>query len=286
MKFVTYNIQYGKGKDGKTDLDRIVGEIAGADIIALQEVERLWPRSGNVDQVQFFAKHLTDYYQVFGPGVDLHIDGSTPAQNARRQFGNMLLSRYPILTSRHHLLPKYGSTGALSVQRSTVEATVQCADHLMRLYSVHLTHLSSTTRLPQVDRLLDIHFDAPAEGTAISGDLSNMDWAESMGPQLVPYNAIMMGDFNFQPHSPEYELMVGPMSDYGGRIANPQGFVDAWSEVGHDIATGITSDVHDIPARLDYCFVSNALKHRITSCVVDDQATGSDHFPVWTEIDL
>jgi len=286
MKFVTYNIQYGKGQDGKSDLDRIVGEIVGADIIALQEVERLWPRSGNVDQVQFFAEHLTDYYWVYGPGVDLHFDGSTPTQNARRQFGNMLLSRYPILASRHHLLPKYGSTGALSVQRSTVEATAQCDDHLVRLYSVHLTHLSSTTRLPQVDRLLDIHFDAPAEGAPISGDLGNLDWAASMGPQVVAADAILMGDFNFQPDSPEYELMVGPMSDYGSRIANPQGFVDAWCEAGHDITAGFTSDVHDIPARLYYCFVSNALKHRITSCTVDDLATGSDHFPVWTEIDL
>lgn len=51
MKLVTYNIQFGKGLDGRVDLDRIADEIRGADIIALQEVERFWPRSGNTDQV-------------------------------------------------------------------------------------------------------------------------------------------------------------------------------------------------------------------------------------------
>jgi len=37
MKIVTYNIQYGRGKDGRFDLERIAEEIGGADLIALQE---------------------------------------------------------------------------------------------------------------------------------------------------------------------------------------------------------------------------------------------------------
>ncbi len=50
MKIVTYNIQFGLGKDGHFDLERVAGEVDGADIIALQEVERNWERSGYVDQ--------------------------------------------------------------------------------------------------------------------------------------------------------------------------------------------------------------------------------------------
>ncbi|WP_423909087.1 endonuclease/exonuclease/phosphatase family protein [Candidatus Spongiihabitans sp.] len=288
MKFVTYNIQYGKGKDGQVDLERSINEIAGADIIALQEVERLCPHRGNVDQAQVIAEGLRDYYWVYGAGVDLHVAGGTPTQNARCQFGNMLLSRQPILTSRHHLLPKYGSTDALSIQRSTIEATVQCGTRLLRLYSVHLTHLSSATRLPQVEALLSIHRNAVFEGAPISGDLRSFDWANdvSAGSQIVPDEAIMLGDFNFQPDSPEYDLLVGPSSDYGGRIANPQGFVDAWCAAGHDLGGGFTSGVNDQPVRLDYCFVSNSLQHRVHDCYVDDNAIASDHFPLCTEIDL
>jgi len=42
MKIVTYDIQLGLGKDGRNDLARIAREVDGADIIALQEVERNW----------------------------------------------------------------------------------------------------------------------------------------------------------------------------------------------------------------------------------------------------
>ena len=286
MKFVTYNIQYGKGQDGQTNLERIVEEVAGADVIALQEVERFWPRSGNVDQVQWIADRLRDYFWVYGAGVDVHIDETSPTHHARRQFGNMLLCRRPILSSRHHLLPKYASTGPLSIQRSALEATAQCGGRLLRLYSLHLTHLSATTRLPQVEALLDIHFNAAFEGAPISGDVSGLDWAAGAASQTVPPEAIMLGDFNFQPDSAEYDQMVGPLSDYGGRIANPCGLVDAWCTAGHDPATGFTSDVNHQPARLDYCFISNALQSSVRECRVDTQASGSDHFPLWTELDL
>jgi endonuclease/exonuclease/phosphatase family metal-dependent hydrolase len=45
IKLVAYNIQYTKGKDYRYDVDRIVQAIKGADVIALQEVERFWKRS-------------------------------------------------------------------------------------------------------------------------------------------------------------------------------------------------------------------------------------------------
>ena len=61
MKFVTYNIQYGLGRDGRYDLDRTAKVIEGADFIALQEVERFWKRSENVDQVAELIKRLPDF---------------------------------------------------------------------------------------------------------------------------------------------------------------------------------------------------------------------------------
>lgn len=287
MNFLTYNIRYAEGRDGKNDLPRILAEIAGADVIALQEVDRHWPRSGNIDQARAIADGLGDYYWAYGAGVDLHAPEAGPA-GGRRQFGNMLLSRQPLLACRHHLLPKYGSTGPLSIQRSALEATLRCGGRLLRVYSVHLTHLSGATRLPQVEALLAIHANAAFEGAAISGDLgAQSDFADaSAGAQSVPEEAVMLGDFNFQPDSPEYARMAGPLSDYGGRITNPKGFVDAWCAAGGDAAGGFTSGVGGRPARLDYCFVSSALRERITACRVETRAAGSDHFPLWTQIAL
>ncbi len=44
MKLVTYNIQFGRGKYDRFDLARIAKAVNGADIIAMQEVERFWNR--------------------------------------------------------------------------------------------------------------------------------------------------------------------------------------------------------------------------------------------------
>ncbi len=286
MKFVTYNIQYGTGRDGKVDLSRIIDEVTGADVIALQEVERFWPRTGNVDQVKHFTDHFSDYYTAYGPGVDMHIEGTPPSDSNRRQFGNMILSRYPLEYCRHHLLPKHGSIGPLSIQRSTIEASIKINQTLLRIYSVHLTHLSPATRLPQVAKLLDIHHSAVHQGYPIEGNLTGMDWESGVSNQTVSANAILFGDFNFQPDSEEYSHMVGPVCDYGGHITSTTGFVDAWSEVGHDKMQGFTSEANKKPARLDYGFVSSAIRQKIRKCWVDDQATGSDHFPVWLEMEL
>ena len=286
MKCVTYNIQYGKGRDNRIDLSRIGDEISGADLITLQEVDRFWPRSGNIDQVQYFRDRFNDYYCVYGAGVDLHVPGSKPEDRQRRQFGNLILSRYPLETFRHHLLPKHGSIGPLSLQRSAIEATIIINGFPVRIYSVHLTHLSAATRLPQVDRILEIHRQAVHEGHAVGGNLSGMDWESGVSNQSVAEHAILFGDFNFQPDSEEYLKMVGPISDYGGHITSPCGFVDAWRQCGNDKFEGPTGEVNDIPARLDYAFVSSAIRHRVTGCRVDESATGSDHLPVWVEFEL
>ena len=55
MKLVSYNIQYGFGGDGRYDLTRAARVVEGADIIALQEVERHWRRTNLDDQPAILA---------------------------------------------------------------------------------------------------------------------------------------------------------------------------------------------------------------------------------------
>ncbi len=90
MKLVGYKIQYSRGRDGRYDLARVACVVDGADIIALQEVERFWPRTGMADQSAELSALLPGYYWVYGPGFD--IDASTAqggvVENRRRQFGH------------------------------------------------------------------------------------------------------------------------------------------------------------------------------------------------------
>ena len=268
MKLVTYNIQYGRGRDGKFDLPRIADDIAGADVVALQEVERFWRRSGFVDQPAMLAELLGMPHWVYGAGIDLHLEpgGESVPAGSRRQFGNMLLSRTPLRWARNHLLPKHASTGPMSLQRSALEGVIDTAIGGLRVYSVHLTHLTAQTRLPQIQRLLTIHADACREGAPIAcGDISE-EWVDAGLPQAMPREALFMGDFNMAPGSPEYELMVGPNSSYGGRLSNPEGLVDAWTACGHEESSGnTTASSSRAPVRLDYCFLSTALSPRLRS---------------------
>ncbi len=283
MKFMTYNIQFGRGLDGVYDLDRIARTVESADVIALQEVERYFPRSGNVDQVSQLAKRLKFHHWVYGAGVDISADEFLPdgeVVHRRQQFGNMLLSKTPIITSRNHLLPKYASVGPLSIQRSALEGVIDCGSCRLRIYSVHLTHISDTIRLQQIERLLAIDNNAVIEGGPISGNPANTDFAGQADVSTLPRHSILMGDFNFTPDSREYTRIVGPKSDYGGRVVNPEGFVDAWRAKGNPEMSGVTARRRGEDVRMDYCFVHQTISDRIGPVKILSHAEGSDHKPV------
>ena len=288
VQVVTYNIQYGLGKDQRYDLARIAGEVAGADIIALQEVDRHWQRSGCVDSPAVLAAHLPEHHWVYGPNFDMdasYRDGRGRLVNRRRQFGTMILSRLPIVSSRNHPLPKYGTLTQHSIQQGALEAVIVTERAgPVRLYSVHLSHLGPAARLPQVEALLDIHESAPAEGGAWCGGHPDPDagWTEGDMPPM-PAAALLLGDFNFAWSGPEYERIVGPASPGLGRLNRRDGFVDAWVAAGHREDEGATIAAG---RRVDFCFASPVLAERVRDCRVDDGATGSDHQPLWVEIDL
>ena len=288
MKFVTYNIQYGLGKDNRYDLARIAREVENADVICLQEVERHWQRSGCVDAPAVLGSHLPEHHWVYGANLDMDASYRDPAGrlvNRRRQFGTMILSRSPIVSSRNHLLPKYGTLTQHSIQQGALEAVIVTERAgPVRVYSVHLSHLSITARMPQIEALLHIHARAPGEGGAWCGGHPDpaAGWTEGEMPPM-PADAMLMGDFNFEWSSPEYDRVVGPPTARFGRLNRLTGFVDAWAAAGHGENTGATISSGQ---RIDFCFVSPSLARRVLSCRVDNDAVGSDHQPVWVEADF
>lgn len=288
MKLVSYNIQYGLGQDGQYDLERIARAVGDADVIALQEVDRFWQRSGSVDQPAVLAAHLPEHHWVYGANLDMdasyrNADGALV--NRRRQFGTMLLSRAPILSSRNFPLPKLGLADNHSIQQGALEAVIDTARGPVRIYSIHLSHLCSETRLPQVDTILDIHRRAPGEGGAWCGGHPDpaSGWTEGDMPPM-PADAILMGDFNCEPDSAEFEALTGPVAGKYGRLRPLGGFVDAWEAAGN--APGDGKTILDRDVRIDHCFVSTGLHAQVIGARIDNSALGSDHFPLWIDINL
>ncbi|MQA98750.1 MAG: hypothetical protein GEU78_00410 [Actinobacteria bacterium] len=52
MRVATFNVHHCEGRDGRIDIERVASAIDGfeADLVALQELDRNRPRSGDVDQ--------------------------------------------------------------------------------------------------------------------------------------------------------------------------------------------------------------------------------------------
>jgi endonuclease/exonuclease/phosphatase family metal-dependent hydrolase len=286
-RLASYNIQYGTGKDGRVDIERIVGEIGGADVVAMQEVDRFWTRSGMTDQVLAIVERMPDHHWVYGPGVDLdasYRDDAGRLHNRRRQFGNLVLSRFPIHASRNHLLPKFGLVAQLSIQRSALDAVIAFPNGPVRVASVHLAHAAEPERLAQVRRLRALHRHAGRDGGVLSG--ARGAWREDGPPPPAPRASILMGDFNMTPHEAAYAAMAGPNDPKYGRVTTLDGYLDAWIQGGGAADGGHTKFEETGDRRIDYAFVSADLADRIGAVRVDRAAQGSDHQPLWLEIDL
>ena len=92
---MTFNIHHGEGVDQKIDIRRIADIInkSGADIVALQDVDRWVPRSGKMDVISALSDQTGMTY-AFAANFDL--DGGTS--------GNGVLTRFPILEEKSHTM--------------------------------------------------------------------------------------------------------------------------------------------------------------------------------------
>lgn len=288
MRLVGYNTQFSRGRDGRIDIDRMVAAVKDADILALQEIERHWQRSGEADQPAEIAARFPRHHWVYGPYFD--VDASSVAAdgtvtNRRRQFGVMTLSRWPILSSRLHVLPKFATGPVFNMVAGFLETVIDAPGGILRHYNLHLTDVTPDERMAQIVRLFEVLWSAPKEGGAWTG--SDADW-QTDNPPPMPTDAILTGDFNLVAGSPEYDSLVGPKDrDFGyGRVDVSHRLVDAWVATGHGENEGITfppAQGYVRGFRIDYTFVTLDLASRLKKCWIDNDAPGSDHQPVWIE---
>lgn len=289
IRFVTYNTQYCTGLDGRTDVQRITDEVRGADVICLQEIDRFWNRTGYADQAADIAECFPDYYWAYGAAMD--VDASYRATtgrlvNRRRQFGNMVLARWPLLMVRNHMLPKLQLRTPMSLQRAALETVVDLPDGACRVVSVHLAHAAVSERQLQIERLLSILRQAPNDGGAWSGRAIPEGWDLDGPPQPQPARTIVMGDFNIVPESEEYARICGSVDPIHGSLSTVVDFVDLWRAPENANADGATYHGHERSKRLDYVFVTSELADRLGRIWVEQSATGSDHKPLWAELSL
>jgi endonuclease/exonuclease/phosphatase family metal-dependent hydrolase len=96
LRVLAFNTHHGEGLDGELDLERIgrLIESTRADLVALQEIDRLVERTGFIDQADEYAEHA---------GLEPLFGAFMSYQGG--QYGMALLSGLPILDWANHRLP-------------------------------------------------------------------------------------------------------------------------------------------------------------------------------------
>ena len=284
MKLITWNIQWGCGLDERVDLARIVRrarELADFDVLCMQEVADNFPApglAGNDDRDQFaeLAQLLPGYRRVEGYGVDLAGDGAR-----RRRFGNVIFTRYSVLSARRHALPWPPDGARRTMPRVAVEATLQAPMGPVRVTTAHLEYHSEVQRRAQAVRLRNLHDEACQRAAQPGIDTRDGSPFEAT-PQTL--HAILAGDFNFPPENAAYGDIQSPLAGNGPR------YRDAWPLLHHHQPHTPTFCVHSdryskTPYCCDFVFVSDALAERVRSLEVDSVTRASDHQPVVFEVD-
>lgn len=281
MKLVSWNIQWARGCDRQVSVRRIADTIrAGgdADVICLQEVavgHDALPGLSGEDQVAQFMAEFPGHAAVFAPGSDQPGEGGRP-----RQFGNLLLSRLPVRAVWRRLLPWPADPSVPSMQRAVAEAALEAPGGPLRVLCTHLEYYSPLQRTAQVEALRALSAEALAHAGAPPAE---KDGNTAFLPPLRPAAALLCGDFNCEPDSAEYRLLVERSGQPGAD------WVDLWRHLHparpHAHTVGLHgADWPDRPYCCDFAFATPALLPRVSDLHVDTATDASDHQPVWVEL--
>lgn len=154
LKLASYNIHGAVGRDGRCIPKRIVEVLAelDADIVALQEVESA---TSGFDMLGYLRTE-TGMHALHGPTL-LRPD---------TEYGNGLLTRYPIADSRRIELSVAGHE-----PRGAIDAEINVDGALLRVVATHLG-LTPSERRKQIQRLLAAFESDRPLATVLMGDIN------------------------------------------------------------------------------------------------------------------
>ncbi len=239
----------------RAELERV-----NADVILLQEV---------------FAVDGTDQAAELADHLGLFLARTTEADGSPQEFGNAILSRYPI--DRHAMIRLAANDGSPS-HRSALVAHVDGPAGRQPFAVTHLAwqYDASALRQTQLGAVVDFI-------------------AENSATEQAAAPAVVAGDFNAVPASDEIRRLTGVGVPYRPGLV----FTDCWAAVGEGPGWTWTRDnPHAADAlwprrRLDYVFVAwprpkpfaNPQRAGLAGVEPIDGILPSDHYAVVVDFD-
>ena len=280
MRIVSWNIRWGCGRDGRIDLDAIVAVLRtlNPDVICLQEVAVNHPGlegNASANQYNHLATAFSDFDAIYAPASDMNGD------NGRRLFGNLLLSRFTVTQALRHSLPwPADPVGLAGMPRVMIEAVIDSPIGRMRVLTTHLEYYSSIQRMAQIRHIRNLHQEACEQARFFNVD-PTLDAPFQL--RRRPTSAVLCGDFNCTPDSPEYKEISMPFA------ADIPPLIDAWQLQHGDAPNAPTAGLYgyawpDQPDCYDYYFVTEDLGLRLRGIEVVNDTAASDHQPIVLDI--
>ena len=283
MKLLSWNIQWGRGIDGKVDLLRTldtIEQLGDFDIICLQEVAVNFPGlpgSSGEDQFKILSTGLPGYTAIYCPATDAPSEFD---DHSRSLFGNAIFSQLPVGQVWRHLLPWAAESSVPSMQRSLAEAVITTDFGLIRVMTTHLEYYSLHQREMQIEAIRKLHSEACGMSER------SIQAAEKGGPFATftrPVQAILCGDLNF-PATAHERLQI--LKSFDNHFP---AFHDARTVLYPNEPHAPTVGIHpvtfvDQPECFDHIFITDGLTHRLKCHDTDPTTQASDHQPVWIEL--
>lgn len=187
IRVMTFNIHHAEGLDGIVNIQRIASVITNekADLVGLQEVDRGTTRVGGRDLPAQLAQ-LTGMTCVFSN--NLSYQGG--------QYGNAILSRFPVRSREHRLLQRVGD----SEQRGWIKVSVDVHGRDLSFWNTHIDH-----RADDSERVLAVN-----------------DFAQWLTNETGP--VIFCGDFNDHPGSNVHNLLKNDWLDGWEKVGVGNGY--------------------------------------------------------------
>jgi endonuclease/exonuclease/phosphatase family metal-dependent hydrolase len=283
MIVITWNIQWGRGVDGRVDLARIVDTaraLGDFDVLCLQEVADNLPGlaglAAGVDQFAELGALLPGYHALAGVAFERWRPGQ-----GRQRFGNMVLTRIAPVHVLRHQLPWPADAANHSMPRLALEVVLDAPGGPLRVTTTHLEYYSPLQRAAQVEALRALQQAAAAHPyPGATGNEGTLFEALPRGPR-----GILTGDFNCDVSDP----LIGRLQE---PLAGAPRWVDAWPLAHPGEAHPRTVGLHDHAQwhhqsfSFDFLCVSEDLAPRVRRMAVDLDTQASDHQPVLLELDL
>jgi len=164
IRVMDYNVHNGFNTAGRLDMEALASiiEDSEADVVGLQEISRGWLIWGGMDMLTWLSQRL-DMPYISGPTSDA-------------QWGNAILSRYPILSAETFPLPSDNAP----LLRGYIVVQIDAGSGNLTLIDTHFSHRAKdyAIRETQASELASAWNGTPS--TVIVGDMNAVPDSKAM----------------------------------------------------------------------------------------------------------